>query len=129
MGMLSVGVGFAAGYVLGARAGRQRFEQIKQAASTVAQRPEVQQALQRVKAAAARNQEDAGDAAQQPTVSVTARLRRRRPATDATSPTDASFSPSSDADMAVGLPAEAGPEQEPPAMPQPASDHPGDLLR
>lgn len=129
MGMLSVGVGFAAGYVLGARAGRQRFEQIKQAASTVAQRPEVQQALQRVKAASAPSQEDGSAGAQKPTVSVAARLRRRRPATGAIIAADASSSPSSDADMAVALPAEPGPAQQPPAMPQPANDHPGDLLR
>jgi hypothetical protein len=129
MGMLSVGLGFAAGYVLGTRAGRERFEQIKQAANTVAERPEVQQALQRVKAAAAPSQENGSDGAPQSTVSVTARLRRRRPATDPVIAADTSLSPSSDADMAVGLLAEPATEQDPPAMPPQASDHPGDPLR
>ncbi len=128
MGTLSVGVGLAAGYVLGARAGRQRFEQIKQAASTVAQRPEVQQALQRVKAASAPSPEDGSAGAQKP-VSVAGRLRRRRPATGAITAADASSSPPSDADVAVAPSAEPGPAQQPPAMPQPANDHPGDLPR
>jgi hypothetical protein len=35
--------GFAAGYVLGARAGRERYEQIKQAAAGFAQNPKVQE--------------------------------------------------------------------------------------
>ncbi len=115
MGMLSAGVGLAAGYVLGARAGRQRFEQIKSAASTVAQRPEVQQALQRVKSAAAPSQEGAG--AQEPTAPLAARLRRRRPATDADITAGASSSPASDADIAVAPPARPAPAPEPPAMP------------
>src|SRR3569623_2402791 len=52
MGRLSLGLGFGAGYVLGARAGRARFEQIRQAATSCTERPEVQQALEKVKGAA-----------------------------------------------------------------------------
>ncbi|MGY1680830.1 hypothetical protein [Geodermatophilus sp. SYSU D01176] len=52
MGRLSLGLGFGVGYVLGARAGRARYEQIKQAAAEVVERPEVQQALEQVRAAA-----------------------------------------------------------------------------
>ncbi|WP_448625298.1 hypothetical protein [Geodermatophilus sp. URMC 64] len=52
MGRLSLGLGFGVGYVVGARAGRARFEQIKRAASSFAERPEVQQALDKVKDAA-----------------------------------------------------------------------------
>ncbi len=52
MGRLSLGLGFGVGYVLGARAGRTRYEQIKQAAAGVMERPQVQQALEQVRAAA-----------------------------------------------------------------------------
>ena len=44
--------GFAAGFVLGARAGRERYEQIKKAARTVAENPTVQQAAGAVQAQA-----------------------------------------------------------------------------
>lgn len=43
MARLSLLVGFAAGYVLGARAGTERYEQIKTTAQGLTQRPEVQQ--------------------------------------------------------------------------------------
>ena len=52
MGRLSLGLGFGVGYVLGARAGRARFEQIKQAAAGLAERPQVQEALEKVRSAA-----------------------------------------------------------------------------
>ena len=52
MGKLSLGLGLGVGYVLGAQAGRKRFEQIKQAASGLMQRPEVQQALDKAQTAA-----------------------------------------------------------------------------
>ena len=52
MGKLSLGLGLGVGYVLGTRAGRARFEQIRQAAAGVMDRPEVQQALEKAKAAA-----------------------------------------------------------------------------
>ena len=52
MGRLSLGLGLGVGYVLGARAGRARYEQIKQAAAGVMERPEVQQAVEQVRAAA-----------------------------------------------------------------------------
>lgn len=45
MGKLSLGLGLAVGYVLGARAGKEKYEQIKQAAAGVMGRPEVQQAV------------------------------------------------------------------------------------
>jgi hypothetical protein len=45
MGKLSLGLGFGVGYVLGARAGRDRFQEIKQAAAGLMERPEVQEAL------------------------------------------------------------------------------------
>jgi len=52
MGKLMTVFGIGLGYVLGARAGRERFEQIKQAAAKVAQRPEVQQTRERIVTAA-----------------------------------------------------------------------------
>ena len=39
-------VGFAVGYVIGARAGRERYEQMRKAATQVAQSPPVQKATQ-----------------------------------------------------------------------------------
>jgi hypothetical protein len=52
MSRLSLGLGLGVGYVLGARAGRARFEQIKQAAAGYLARPEVQQTLEKARAAA-----------------------------------------------------------------------------
>lgn len=40
--MFRLGLGIAVGYVLGSRAGRQRYEQIKKAANTVVDHPAVQ---------------------------------------------------------------------------------------
>ena len=39
-------IGFAVGYVIGARAGRERYEQIKQASQKVAESPPVRKATQ-----------------------------------------------------------------------------------
>ena len=44
MAKLSMAVGFAVGYVLGAKAGRQRYEQIAEAARRVRDHPTVQSA-------------------------------------------------------------------------------------
>jgi hypothetical protein len=52
MGKLSLGLGLGIGYVLGAQAGRARYEQIKQAAAGLMGRPEVQQALEQARTAA-----------------------------------------------------------------------------
>lgn len=52
MGKVTAVVALGVGYVLGARAGRQRYEQLKQTAVKVGQRPEMQQAQERVKAVA-----------------------------------------------------------------------------
>jgi hypothetical protein len=54
--VLSLGVG----YVFGARAGRQRYEQISRTASRLASRPEVQQAQQKLRTAAGTQQGSAG---------------------------------------------------------------------
>ena len=52
MGKLSMALGLGVGYVLGAQAGRARYEQIKQAAARLVERPEVQQALEKARTAA-----------------------------------------------------------------------------
>ena len=52
MSRLSLGLGFGVGYVLGARAGRARYEQIRQAAADVMERPEVRRALDKASTAA-----------------------------------------------------------------------------
>jgi hypothetical protein len=52
MGKLSLGLGLGIGYVLGAQAGRARYEQLKQAAAGLMGRPEVQQALEQARTAA-----------------------------------------------------------------------------
>ncbi|SFP82480.1 hypothetical protein SAMN05660464_4334 [Geodermatophilus dictyosporus] len=52
MGKLSLGLGLAVGYVLGARAGTERYDQIVQAAQGFLGRPEVQQAVEQARAAA-----------------------------------------------------------------------------
>lgn len=51
MGKLTTGLALGAGYVLGARAGRERYEKIKKVTTQVAQRPEVQQASEKVRSA------------------------------------------------------------------------------
>lgn len=52
MWKLTFVVGAAAGYVLGARAGRERYEQIATAARRVSQNPKVQDATTRAKQSA-----------------------------------------------------------------------------
>ena len=52
MGKVSLALGLGVGYVLGAQAGRARYEQIKQAAAGFMERPEVQQALEKATTAA-----------------------------------------------------------------------------
>ena len=52
MAKLSLGLGFGLGYVLGARAGRARYEEIKKAAAGFLQRPDVQETLGKVREAA-----------------------------------------------------------------------------
>jgi hypothetical protein len=61
MGKFSLGLGFGVGYVLGARAGRARYEQIRQAAAGFMERPEVQQALERARIAAPASLQDSID--------------------------------------------------------------------
>jgi hypothetical protein len=52
MNKLLAAVGFAAGYLLGAKTGRQRYEQLRRQASDLVQRPEVQDSSRRLAQAA-----------------------------------------------------------------------------
>jgi len=52
MGKVTAVLALGVGYVLGTRAGRPRYEQLKQTATKVGQRPEMQQAQERIKAVA-----------------------------------------------------------------------------
>lgn len=80
---LSFGAGFALGFVAGARAGRERYEQIKQVARRLIEHPTVQQAAGALQA-------QAGDLAQTARQRVGGKLqekvngRRRRTAQDNT---------------------------------------------
>jgi len=62
MGRLTAGLALGAGYVLGARAGRERYEKIKQVSTSVAQRPEVQQVSSKVRSAVNDKLSDSGPA-------------------------------------------------------------------
>ena len=68
-------VGFAVGYVIGARAGRERYEQMKKAATQVAQSPPVQKATQAAGAKATELTKAAKDkaATQMPKITETAK--------------------------------------------------------
>ena len=63
MSKLTMLTAAAAGYVLGARAGRERYEQIAAAARTVARNPKVQSAKKQTQAAAAEKAAAAGSLA------------------------------------------------------------------
>lgn len=52
MGKVTAVLALGVGYVLGTRAGRERYEQLKQTAAKVGQRPETQRAQERIKAVA-----------------------------------------------------------------------------
>ena len=57
--------GFAAGYVLGARAGRERYEQIKAGATRFAQNPKVQAAADKAQDAVGQQAATVVDAAKE----------------------------------------------------------------
>jgi hypothetical protein len=68
-------IGFAVGYVVGARAGRERYEQMKKAATQVVQSPPVQKATQAAGAKATELTKAAKDkaATQVPKITETAK--------------------------------------------------------
>ncbi|MFI9273728.1 hypothetical protein ACIGXM_23900 [Kitasatospora sp. NPDC052896] len=72
MWKLTLVVGAAAGYVLGARAGRERYEQIAATARRISQNPKVQDATHRAR-------ESAGSVAGKAAHAVTDRVGERLP--------------------------------------------------
>lgn len=65
MKKLTLLTGFAAGYVLGARAGRERYEQIKAGATRFAQNPQVRAAATKAQDTVAEQAATAADAAKE----------------------------------------------------------------
>lgn len=65
MSKTSLLLGFAAGYVLGSRAGRERYEQIRDGARRVAGNPRVQQAAGRAQETVGQQASVAFDAAKE----------------------------------------------------------------
>ena len=62
-GNLKLLAGLAAGYVLGTRAGRERYERMAEAARRLAERPEVRELTGKVRSGLGANLEKAADAA------------------------------------------------------------------
>lgn len=121
MDKLTAGLSFGVGYVLGSRAGRRRFQQLKQAAVTIAQRPEVQQARERLTATTGKLQTRTGGLTQR-TAGVTAKLRRRPPSSDPVSGGQDPPPPLPDAGMAAGSPFEPEVAPEPLGTPPQAGE-------
>ncbi len=71
MGKVTLAVGLAAGYVLGARAGRQQYEQIMTTARSLMNNPKVQQTTETL-------QQQAGDVASMVKEKVTDKVQSRR---------------------------------------------------
>jgi PRC-barrel domain len=84
-GNLKLAVGLAAGYVLGARAGRERYERLAELVRRVAQRPEVQQLTDRARSGL-------GTGVEQATGAASDRLEQARTSM-ATANTEATASP------------------------------------
>jgi hypothetical protein len=73
MSKSSLLIGVAIGYVLGSRAGRERYEQIKSGASKVAHNPTVQTAAGRAQEAVGQQAAAVADVAKEKVVSATHR--------------------------------------------------------
>ena len=70
-------VGFGIGYVLGAKAGRQRYEEIRQAWGRVMGNPQVQQGLERGKDLAAASAQKSLHAVQEGAEKVTEKVKEK----------------------------------------------------
>lgn len=79
MGKVTTALGFGAGYVLGTRAGRERYDQLTQAATKVAQRPEIQQGVDRLKSMAGEKVQTSTGRLRQRAENVSAKRRREVP--------------------------------------------------
>lgn len=82
MGKGSFLIGFGAGYVLGAKAGTERYDQIRRLYENVKASSAFQQASGKVKAAAGSGIESARDLASDGVSKVTGAVKERRSGTD-----------------------------------------------
>jgi hypothetical protein len=112
-GNFKLAVGLAVGYLLGARAGRERYERLAELAREVAQRPEVRQLTDRVRSGLGASMNQVIDAAGD-------RLERARTAmaptgAEATAPPEPRTEPAGATDRTDGEASEHG---RPPSAPQ-----------
>ena len=82
MGRLGFFVGFGAGYVLGSKAGRERYEQLRRLYDNVTASPAFRQMTGRAKGAAASGFESAKDSVSDGVSKVTDKVRERKSGTD-----------------------------------------------
>lgn len=132
MGKAMTVLGFGLGYVLGTRAGRERYQQLKQTAVKVGQRPQVQQARDRLttvvndKLQTSTGQGKQLTAAKARAVGMSSKLRRRRrPAEDDLPEAATPTYPAPDPGMPGGSPPEPGFIPDPlnrPVDPSPGGD-------
>ena len=83
MGKMGFLVGFGAGYVLGAKAGTERYEQLKRLYDNLASSPAVQQATGRAKSAASSGLGSAKDKASESVSKVSDSIKGRSDGDDA----------------------------------------------
>ena len=112
-GKLRFAVGFAAGYVLGAKAGRERYEQIMRQVKDLLERPEVQDI-------AAKGRETIGQGAQRGAGVATDQMERVRAAMSSSHEGSAGPEPARGADAT----AKASGKDEPQRQPSSATPRP-----
>jgi uncharacterized protein YgiB involved in biofilm formation len=85
MGKLSFFVGFGAGYVLGAKAGNERYEQLRRLYDNLVSSPSFQQATGKAKGAVGTGLEQAKEKASESVSKVTDAVKERRASGDRSS--------------------------------------------
>ena len=81
-GRLGVMLGFGAGYVLGAKAGTQRYEQLRRLYDNLMTNPKVQEVTGKAKDAVGSGLDQAKDAASTGASKVTSAVKEKRSGTD-----------------------------------------------
>jgi hypothetical protein len=81
-GRLGVMLGFGAGYVLGAKAGTQRYEQLRRLYDNLMANPKVQEATGKAKGAVGTGLDQAKDVATTGVSKVTTAVKEKRSGTD-----------------------------------------------
>lgn len=93
-GRLGVMLGFGAGYVLGAKAGTERYEQLRRLYDNLMANPKVQEVTGKAKGAVGTGLDQAKDAASSGVSKVTSTVKEKRSGTDG--PTGLSVAPPPD---------------------------------